>query len=163
MDFETIIIGTILLAVFIVPVIYLMTKQKKKAGRAIRDLLVLGEQQQLRLTKYDFWEPGLAIGLDEGQRKLLYLQKQDEILKQTLIDLAEVKSCTVANMHHDANGNRIIEEVALHIAFRDSKRAMQPLVFYNRQWNMLPNVELRLAEKWSDSINTALEATRQPV
>ena len=163
MVFVTIIIGVISLAVFVVPVLYLITRHKKKAGEALREFLALGEQQQLRLTRHDFWEPGLAIGLDEGQRKLLYLQKQDSFMKQTLIDLAEVKSCTVVNLHHEVNGNRIIDEVALHVTFLDAKRPIQSLVFYSKAWDMLPNVELRLAEKWNASINAVLEATRQPV
>ncbi|WP_299825355.1 hypothetical protein [uncultured Pontibacter sp.] len=155
MDFVTIIIGLISLALFIVPIMYISRKQKQVAGKAMQEFLALAGQQELSLTKYDFWNQRFALGLDEKQHKLFYFCKQADKEQVLLLDLADVKSCELVKDSREVNDNKIIDLIALRLSFRAAKP--QLLVFYQKEDNMLLGGELQLATKWSAIISEALK------
>ncbi|WP_018477592.1 hypothetical protein [Pontibacter roseus] len=156
MDLETIVIGLFALAVFVLPILYIQRKQKAKAGKALGNFLALGEQHQLRLTQHESWNEFYAIGLDEGQRKLFYLNQQEAQVPPIVVDLTEVKKCEVANEYRELNGNRIIDLIGLRLTFRNPAQREQILEFYSKEGNTMLSVELQLARKWSDRINAAI-------
>lgn len=153
MDLQTIIIGVLALAVFIVPVYLIQSKQKKQSVKVLDELLSFSEEQQLRLTRLDFWNEVFAIGIDETNRKLVYYNKQDFSPRQVIIDLADVKNCEVVKESREVNGNLIIDQIVLRFSFDGPKKQEQRLEFYNREQNMMLSSELHFARKWVEIVN----------
>jgi hypothetical protein len=156
MDLATLIIGLLSVAVFIVPVLYIQRKQKGNSGKLLAAFMAAGAQQGLRITKHERWNEQFAIGLDETQHKLFYMNKQALTPQQVVVDLAEVKNCAVVNMSRDVNGSRIIDLIGLRFSFHNTKWPEQLLEFYNKEESMLLSGELQLAEKWRVIVSDAM-------
>ncbi|GAB3196254.1 hypothetical protein ABID22_002830 [Pontibacter aydingkolensis] len=160
MDLETLIIGAISLAVFIVPIILIQSKQKAKKNKLLSEFLASGEQQQLRITQYDFWNQCYGIGLDEVQQKLFYANKCAGKEQQLVINLAEVSKCRLVSEKREVNGNVVFDLIGLHISFRNPKLPDQHLEFYNKEISLSLMDELQLAEKWNALSNKLISGAK---
>lgn len=161
MDITSAIIGLISLALFIVPILYIQGKQKKGTKKLLDDYARLAEKHRLTISKSDSWNNCFVIGLDKAQSKLLYLKKQKEKEHVVLINLPDVETCTVTNLHRDVNNNRVIDFIGLRFKLRGPKQAEQALEFYNKDESMYLSDELLLCEKWSAIVNANLQAAYQ--
>ncbi|WP_137757902.1 hypothetical protein [Pontibacter sp. SGAir0037] len=156
MDSGTIIIGTLCLALIIVPVFYMQLAQKKKARKLLNDLLLQAEKQQLRITEYDFWSPSYAIGLDKEKKQLLYTHKSENQDQVIFVDLREVRQCSVEKISRDSGDSKIIESVKLVFSPVSPKQPDKALPFYSLEESMIFGEELKLAEKWKAVISSLL-------
>lgn len=145
------------MVLFIVPFIYIQRSQQKGRQRLLKSFLALAGQQQLRISQHDVWNRRFAIGIDTDQSKLFYLKKQGEEDQTALIDLAQVESCEVGNINRETNGNRVVDRIELHLAFRHARRPHQAIEFYDRAESLSLNEELRLAEKWRAVVDASLQ------
>ncbi|WP_073851639.1 hypothetical protein [Pontibacter flavimaris] len=156
MDLTTIVIACLALVVFIVPIMYLQRNQKQKTGEASAEFLALAEQQQARLTKHELWNDRYAIGLDEGQKKLLYLRKDDVQEQKLFLHLADFKKSTVSSESRDVNGTKVFDLIELRLAPRNPKHAEVRLEFYNKEVSIMLSGEMLLAQKWSSLISASI-------
>lgn len=163
MDLEIIITGIVAVALFIVPVYLIQKKQKGKVAKARQAFVDRGAQRQLHISNCELWSPDYAIGIDEQQRKLLYLSDYEQQAGEHLVDLDQVKQCRVLNEYRDSNGNRMIEHVALVLSMTGQKPGEIQLEFYNNKKSMMHSDELKLAEKWNATINAVIAASPKPV
>jgi hypothetical protein len=163
MDFETLIIGLLAMAVFIVPIYLIQIKQKGNSGKMLAGFRAMAAQQQLHFTRLDSWNDNYAIALDEVQQKLMYMNGLEANTPYLIIDfLKEVKKCTLINEHRDINGNRVIDRIALHLTLHSGKQREQELVFYDREQSMILSGELPLAEKWCLLISETVAKASAP-
>jgi len=158
MDLEIIIIGILSVALFIVPIYLIQKKQKGKVAKARQAFVDRGAQRQLNITTCELWNPAYAIGIDEQQRKLLYLSDFEQQTREQLVDLDQVKQCRVLNEYRDSNGNRMIDHIALVLSMAGPKPGELQLEFYNNQISMMHSDELKVAEKWNATINAVIAA-----
>ncbi|MBD1396461.1 hypothetical protein H9Q13_04735 [Pontibacter sp. JH31] len=161
MDLQTIIIGVLALAVFIVPVYLIQRKQKKQSNMVLDRMLSFCEERQMQLTKLDFWNEVFAIGIDEAVGKVVYFNMQDVVARQVIVDLADVKCCELVKDSRKVNGDLIIDQIVLRFHFTGPKRQSQELEFYNREQNMMLSNELHFANKWMGIVNSALATLPQ--
>lgn len=159
MDLGSTIIGIVCLVLIIVPVLYFQRGQIKKRKKLLHDLVNLAEQQQLKISQYDFWGPFYAIGIDTDKKELLYTKRKEGKDQETLVDLSEVRQCSVNNISRDANGGRTIERIELVFTFKNAKYPEKTLEFYSREETLNLNEELKLSEKWRDIVNSNISAT----
>ncbi|WP_266203384.1 hypothetical protein [Pontibacter kalidii] len=158
MDLTTIVIGCLALAVFIVPIMYLQRKQKEKTGKASAEFLAMGEQQQVRLAKYELWNDRYGIGLDEEQKKLFYLRKDDAQEQKLLLNLADFKKSSVSSASRDVNGTKVFDLIELRLTSRNAKHSELRLEVYDKEVSIMLSGELQLAEKWNTLINASIAA-----
>lgn len=146
MDLQSVIVGSILVAIFIVPLFFLQKRQSKKQ---LEDLLNIAAKHQMVVDMHDLWDPCFALGLDSKSRKLVYARKLDTRYKEVVIDLAEVGSCSLYKTSRDVNGDKVIDLIGLQFTYRkDFKTPDTYLEFYNKEERLNLNDELQLAEKW---------------
>ncbi|AKD05012.1 hypothetical protein POKO110462_18675 [Pontibacter korlensis] len=157
MDFESIIIGIISLAIFIVPVILIQRKQKGKSLERVKSLTALGEKHHIKIEQHDFCS-NYAIGIDSVQHKLLYLKEGEQNNQEVLVDLSRVLNCSVNKAFRDVNHTRIMDKIELVFSFKEPKTPKLALTFYDKEISLTLNDELRLCEKWSVIVNETIQA-----
>ncbi len=148
MDFETMLLGILAVAVFLLPILYIQRKQKSQAGKERRAFVMAAEQQGLQLSEFDFWADQYGIGVDSVQGRLYYRNASELDPQEVVLHLNQVRRCTFDNVHREQNGNRIIDMIVLRIGLHGPKAPELYLPFYNREGNLMLSGELQLAEKW---------------
>ena len=86
----------------------------------------------------------VIIGLDGIHRKILILEVSDAIMNNYVIDLTEVKHCTVKKYYGNIKpgglkNNKMesfLEKICLHFEFHEEKESKE-VVFYNHNANQL--------------------------
>ncbi|PRX98424.1 hypothetical protein CLV24_1642, partial [Pontibacter ummariensis] len=131
-----------------------MQKQQKK--KLQQHFLDLAQQQQLKISQYDFWNHNFAIGFDRAQNKLFYFRRQSEVEQTASISLSEVTACRVANINRDVNGSKVFDLIELRFKFQNPKLPEQALLFYSKEETITLNEELILAEKWNTIVGMHL-------
>lgn len=164
MDFETILLGILATAVFLLPILYIQRKQKSQANKGQQAFVAAAQLHGLQLSTSDFWGNQYGIGLDKVQGKLFYRNASELDPQEVVIDLGQVRRCSFDNVHREQNGNRIIDMIVLRIGLHGPKAPELYLPFYNREGNLMLSGELQLAEKWCHLIQQQLaDQPRQAV
>lgn len=154
MELQSIIIGVLCLAVFIVPIFLL---QKRQSGKSLQDYSDMAAKQGLSILKNEFWDPCYALGVDPDKKMLFYTKKHEEGYDQVLIDLSQVEKCTVSNISREVKGDKVIDNVGLLLTYRlGLKLSPTYLEFYNKEETLNLNEELLLAKKWEAIIGSFL-------
>jgi len=160
MEIKNAIISFVLLAIFILPLVYLVNMQKNKDKKLQKILLALAKKLNVEISQSEFWNSGYCLGIDNTNRKLLYLYKKNEKEESTLIDLTEVKKCKSSNINRNVktkSGNiYVIDRIELVFSYKDSTIADKSLKLYSAEDDMSLSNELQVAEKWQNLINSKL-------
>ncbi|HEY4650466.1 MAG TPA: hypothetical protein VIG72_03585 [Pontibacter sp.] len=156
MKLQEIIVVLIIAALFIVPMAYFRTKQKRKT-RGILNALSQLNGLNLSITEFDSWNDIYAIGLDKVQKKLVYTKNSGKGKIQQVIDLTTVTRCELISNYQDVNGNRVFEAIKLQVAFSNPNQQEIALEFYSNQNSLSVNEELQLATKWQNIVKAQLQ------
>lgn len=159
MDLGSTIIGAILLAIFIVPIILMNGNRKKRERKALQSLITIANQQNCMISKHEICSD-FVIGIDETKNFVFFFkQKAEETISQ-YVDLSEIKiSQAVKSTRTIKNKNRnteITKRVKLSFIPKNKGKAETIFELYNEE-NTELNGELQLADKWSKQINDRLK------
>ncbi|HEX6983388.1 MAG TPA: hypothetical protein VF181_11565 [Balneolaceae bacterium] len=158
-DLTSIIIAIIGLSFFLVPVALDYLLKKKSSKKIEKELFRLAKSKNARITKCDVWRDSYAIGIGSDSRKLFYLKKQQDKNEEIMINLAEVKKCSISKTNGSIKGqhNRMnVNQVSLILTFLDSDKPEKKLAFYRKDQDQNLQGEIDLAEKWVSIINLKL-------
>jgi hypothetical protein len=161
MDLTTALIGGILIALCVLPMVYFHRAQQKEKRDFIKEFQQIAAQHGLTISQWDVWGHFLAIGLDTSTNQLFFYGKRNERMIKTLIRLAEVEQCSCVNKKITFNGDQVIDRLELAFVHRHSSIPAQTLMFYHRETSLSLNDELQLTEKWKTIINGQLENRRK--
>lgn len=162
MDTASITIGSILLLLFIAPVLYVIWRQSLQDKKLLKKLSEEGARHNL---KFDHTEVSnsLLLGLDSSKKKLLAIEPDNEY-KTTLVDLLKISD------------SRILKKVIPNpSSFKDREKIMQVsielmensgvdkashILFYDEDGKDSEDVGSRLttALKWEKLIKANLSA-----
>lgn len=160
MDIKNAIIGFVLVAIFILPLVYLVNMQKNKDKKILKSFNAVAKKFNVSITKSEIWNSGYCIGIDDSNKKLLYFYKKNGKEESTLIDLSEVKKCKSSNINRNVktkSGNiYVIDRIELVFSYKDSSIADKALMFYSAVDDMTLSNELQLAEKWQNAISSLM-------
>jgi hypothetical protein len=164
MDFETMLLGILATAAFLLPILYIQRRQKSQANKEQQAFVAAAQLQGLQLSEFDFWADQYGIGLDKAQGKLFYRNASELDPQEVVLYLEQVRRCTFDNVHREQNGNRIIDMIVLRIGLYGPKSPELYLPFYNREGSLMLSGELQLAEKWCRLIQQHVaKQPQQPV
>lgn len=153
-DLESILIGLGMLLVFVVPLIYVQTKQKLNIKKYTKLCLDEAQKHQLSLSSYDVWNNGYSIGIDGKAKTLFYhLTKTDETITH-VIPLDEISSCKSIT---DKDKSNITQNLSLLIRFKDANKASVSLEFYDIKHRSSLFTEIPLLEKWYKMVSRSLK------
>ena len=160
MDIKNAIIGFVLVAIFILPLVYLVNMQKNKDKKLLKSFHAAAKKFSVTISKNEVWNSGYCIGIDDTNSKILYFYKKHGKEESTLIDLTEVKKCRTSNINRNVKtkaGNiYVIDRIELVFSYKDTATTDKSLIFYSAVDDMTLNNELQLAEKWQNTINSAV-------
>ncbi len=153
-DLESIIIGLGMLLVFVVPLIYVQTKQKLNIKKYNKLCLDEAQKHQLTLSNFDVWNNGYSIGIDDKAKTLFYhLEKSDENITH-VIQLDSISSCKSVTDKDKSNNT---QKLSLLIRFKDANKPSVSLEFYNVKYRSSLFTEIPLLEKWDKLVSRALK------
>ncbi len=157
MDLSSSIIGAILLAVCVLPLVLLGRKSGKKEKVLLRMLQAEAQQEGCIVNTYEF-SGDCVIGLDETANQLFFAKKTDKEESSKSVKLNEIQNCrliTTGELAKNTDSSQRTMET-LGLAFRSVKKETPEftLEFFNTQDSIQLNGELQLAEKWVRIVNT---------
>lgn len=155
MDKTSLMIGTLLLIVFMFPILYIVLKQKSKEAKFRKELNRLAAENGIKLDKFETIGH-LSLGLDSSSKKLVIIDPKTEV-DHEIIDLKNVSQVHLAKKTlREASKERIIH-LGLEIADLNSRKITE-IIFYDEDDYESTDAEIRLneARKWDDILQKNL-------
>lgn len=151
-EISSIIIGILSLATFFIPILYSQRKQKSLHKKMFTNFLKIAGNYQLNITISDTPGGRYAIGLDENQDKLLYLDESVDPGQRVLIDLKDVRSVKQVNIQHNvkthAGFTTVIDRLGIKLIIHNHQLSDKTLLFYEGKSGLPLGNELDLIRKW---------------
>lgn len=152
MDTTNTIIGIVFLLLILVPIYVINNNVKKRKNQLLSTLNELSNDKNTKFSETDFWSNNSGIGLKGNL--LAFFRKTEEIQVHEVIDLKEVKKCSLVQLDKHGNipkNSHEINKLALHLMLNNHKEIN--LVFFNVDaLNFIIGEEFRIAKKWQDII-----------
>lgn len=160
MDTSSLTMGIILLAIVLLPVIYLSQANKMKNKQILRDQLKGSAESGLSLSEHEIWNNNF-LGIDNNQRKLYYVKDMSSNKQAEIIALSAFSKCRAVNSNKtvkNTGGNYSYVD-RLELELLPAKAMDKPVkveIFDSGKNNQLDN-ELDIMTKWSKIINDNLQ------
>ncbi len=156
MDKSSILIGTVLFALFMLPIIYIIIAQKAKEGNIRKKLNRIATDNNLLLDKFETYSH-LSLGLD-SKAKILLVYDSNQSAEPRLIDLKKVSNITLSKTLHPGKSRkeRIIH---LGLLIEDvEKSGITEITFYDEDDYESTDADIRLndARKWDELLKKNL-------
>jgi len=151
MDLTTSIIGAIIVALCITPLVMAHNKRKKRERKLLQSLVDNAASHSGRITNHDIWA-NTAIGIDAADNRLYFLRRkeaEEDVHQQvSLNDIRSVRINGGQNSGHTERIDIVLEHVNVPPVI---------LEFYNEKQSLQINQELHLARKWHAIIDSQLK------
>lgn len=162
MSISTTIIGILLLALFIVPVIIISRTGRNKGKALLKELHSQAQTNGLEIGENDFWNDSV-LGFDTGKGKVIYLSAADGRIKQLIFGLDEVRTITTIP---DLSGRKRQDDIykngkklGLVFSFTDKSRPDLEINFYVPGFGKMTESERQLFEKWAGIFSARLKTS----
>ncbi len=163
MDLGIVIIGSILIAVSVVPFVIINYSSVKKENKKIELLTKIALQHNCKISQHELCGD-FVIGLDENKKFLFFIKQKEKELTSQCVDLKEFQIChteentkTIQNKEEDFIKT---ESVALCFKPINKDKSETKLILYDEEKNNMLSGELLLAEKISKKINALLKTKK---
>lgn len=157
MNTGTLIIGAIMIAICVLPIVLIYRSRKNTEKKLIQSLNNLAEKQHCKVSNLETWSNS-AIGIDETTNMLFFYRqiKEKEIARN--IKLSEISKCMVHNTNRNIKeGNySITEKIELVLSPKTKGNPDIALEFYDAEISAQLSGEPQLAEKWARNISGRL-------
>lgn len=157
MDTASTLIGLGLLAVFVLPILFLIWQQNNKEKNRLKNLKKLSIQNNLTTDIVEL-SATLLLGLDSKAKKLLVIEPTNN-MKHQVLDLSYIKNTTVSS-HPFPDNAQLIKRISLDLSENRNNKKLTEIIFYDEDDNANNNASERLivAQKWNRIISEKLSA-----
>ncbi|UMB60656.1 hypothetical protein MHL31_00240 [Lutibacter sp. A80] len=156
MDFGTVLIGSVCIALCAMPFVLTTRGRKKREKELIMSLKNLAKNENSEITQFETCG-NYAIGVDEINKIVFFQLKGKETSKYEIVKLASIKKCRIANISSTVKGgDKIIEKLNLHLTPITKSKEDTILEFYNADLSFQLSGELQSINKWNSLINKIL-------
>jgi len=154
MDILIVIVISIIFLSLIVLLIFRRTRRKKIL---IKELTDYAAENACIISDYDIWNSN-RIGVDREKKYLFFMQKTDDSIYKSAININDVTVCKTNNVIRVVGDGKekqsVIDKIILSISGKKEKADVN-LEFYNSEKDgMQITEELQLAEKWAGIVNS---------
>lgn len=160
MDSGTLIVGAVLIALCILPVVITEISRKKREKKLFRLLISEAEGQNCNITKFEQCCNNV-IGLDEANKVLFFIKKSNAGIISRFVDLKEIQNCKAHNQlgSSDNNGTNYQFTVKIELVFKSNLKNKPDVVIeiFDAEEGRQLSGELQFAEKWSEMIRGTLK------
>ena len=151
MDFGTTILGLVILALFILPVIFIARSGKGKGKKFHKDFFTEASLNKLKISEKDFWNE-YALGIDTTQNKIIYLDWSGPERVNIIIDLKEVKVFEPLPGYMEQNKKNFsykkVERLGLRFHLIDPDKPDVNINFFIAGFGQITDDEIKLFKKW---------------
>ncbi|MBT0607872.1 hypothetical protein [Aequorivita echinoideorum] len=157
MEFNSTVVGAIIVLLIFIPVIYLIVSASSGDKNVKKQVTKLAGERGANLNKIDVIGR-LVIGVDEASRKLVYSSKRNAVADFVLVNMDDVKECRLKSIK---NSEKTLDLVAMELLAKDNR---SDIVFYveNDEDDSLskdPFVCLQDAKRWEGIIRPFVKAS----
>lgn len=157
MDTPSTLIGLGLLAIFVLPILFLIWQQNNKEKNRLNSLKKISVQNNLTTDTVEI-STTLLLGLDSKAKKLLVIEPNNN-MQHKVLDLNKIKNSKVSS-HLFPDNQKIIKRVSLDLSENNKSEKITEIIFYDENENANNNASERLvvAQKWNRIISEKLSA-----
>lgn len=162
MENSSAIMGIVLLALFVGPIVFMIVKHSRKEKKVKKRLNSLASENNMNLDQIEVTN-SLILGLDSNSKKFLIIDSKDHS-KYDVIDLMKVGQSVVAKTGHQTkigNKNKLaLTHIGLELLNSNSKEKVKEVIFYDEDDNdsLDADIQLFIANKWDGLIRKNLSA-----
>jgi len=159
MDSGIAIIGGVLAATFVFPFAYAYNARSKSERSLLEKIKTKAALLDCKVSKHEFCG-SYIIGMDVTKRVVFFLNNQKDAEVHQVVNLSEIRSCSVYLQHKTIKGKRgnfqQIERVALSLIPNDKSQNQMDLCFYEAHDGSQLVGELQSVEDWCKTIKSHL-------
>ena len=160
MDLSITIIGLLLLALFIFPVILISRSGKSKMKKFEKDFFSEVSRNELNISEKDFCNE-FAIGIDTSKNKIIYLDWSGPERIDCIFELKDVKifesEPSLGKRNKKNFSYKKVERLGLRFCFKDSAKRDVNITFYIAGIGQQIDYQVKLFEKWSKIIRDKMD------
>lgn len=141
-----IMISCVILPIFLLPVISYFNKRK-----LLQKFVLEAKKHKLTVEQKEFWNLSI-LGIDPVQKKLLFVQKRNDLFSVELVDLLTVKESKlipvlIRSRKYRQKGS-LLSRIDLQLTFV-TNQSSKLLNLYDSRLNIYKELEFSHAEKWN--------------
>lgn len=157
MKLDILIVDFILVAAVALPYLLFILLGQKEGVKLKNKFLEEAQKYELSFSEKDNWNNNI-IGLDKEKAKILLLQKRKAGIVTEIIDLKQVRACSILEDVQTVKVNKrmenILQKIDLQLNLHDG--SFQVINLYNCEETYSQEYELKHAERWNQTINASL-------
>ena len=156
MDITNTLVGIVFFSLIIIPIFIINTNVRKRKNQLLNTLNELSSDKNTKFSDTDFWANNSGIGLKGDM--LAYFRKADDKQVNEVVDLREVKKCTLVQFDKHGNtpkNNHEINKLALYLTL-SNHREINLVFFHADAKNFIIGEEFRIAKKWFEIITSKI-------
>jgi hypothetical protein len=161
MDTSTAIIGTLILALFLLPVFIIARSGRRKMTRFEREFFSEASRNELNISEKDVYNE-IAIGIDTSRNTILLLNWSGPERTTSVFNLKDVgvfeSNPGYAEFKKPGFNFKKVEKLGFKFQFTDSIRPEINIVFYTAGFGQLRDAEVRLFSKWVEIIRKKMSS-----
>jgi len=157
MDTASTLMGLGLLAIFVMPVFYLIWQQNNKERNRLKSLKTLSAKNNINTDTFEI-SATLLLGLDSKSKKLLVVEPANN-MQHMVLDLSDIKHSKVTTSASTVDKNGL-KRISLDLSGKSQNRNHTEIIFFDEDDNENNNASERLliANKWNKIIAEKLSA-----
>jgi len=159
MDLGIIPIMVIILAICILPFIFMSRSRKKREKKFLQSLSKIAEKHNCNITQHEFCGD-FIIGLDEIANAVFFFKQVNNKETAKYINLTKIQSCTMINTSKTIktknSSYKEIDKLEFNFLPTAKYKPNILLEFYNYDESLPLSGQLELMEKWLKIINDKL-------
>ncbi|RUA14733.1 MAG: hypothetical protein DSY83_08885, partial [Flavobacteriia bacterium] len=117
-DFGTLLIGSITVAICAIPFVLTIGSRKKREKQMMKSLQTMAAQHNCQIGQREFCG-NYVLGMDKTDRFVFFHQAIKEQTKERTVDLMEVAACKPMNIGRKIAGERVVERLGLEFVPTD--------------------------------------------
>lgn len=165
MDLGIAILGIVLIAIFVLPILIISRNSNRVVTLPIEMINGYAASNNCIISQFDALSDKL-IGVDKENLKLFFIRKKQDSFQESLIDLTEVKKCQVLRKNklikHQEAKDSVLQKIDLTFFYFDSKRKNSLLNMYDAADDRFSIYnDSQLADKWERIVSALIESSQK--
>lgn len=157
-DFKFILVSAILVLLVMLPFILLPLLTNSDRKKLDKKFHREEKNSDLHIGLKELWNQNF-IGIDPTQKKLLFVQQNDEEFTVECVDLNTVLSCKPhieeISVKKDKKTENLLTSVYLEFSFKNSE-VKKSIKLFDDELHLSQDLEVKHANKWADLIKQQL-------
>ena len=155
MDFESISMGLVIMALCALPFVFMGRANRKKRKQLLQSLNDFAHTLGTKPSCYEF-ERDYVIALSEENKHLLFFHQYENYATEVAVDLSKIRKCEGLIIRNNQSDNLApIEHLELMLVGKKAEDNVK-IELYNLEEHYQLGTELELMRKWEALINSKL-------